>query len=83
MFEVKHVVLPHFAVALKFVATIAAIVESAIFAKTSSIHCSLTLLNNSFCVKTYVPKTANYPLGNILVHQTCQKARMILLKPAV
>ncbi len=48
MFEVKHVVLPHFAVALKFVAMIAVIVESAIFAKTSLVHCSLTLLNNSF-----------------------------------
>jgi hypothetical protein len=27
---------------------IAVIVESAIFAKTSLVHCSLTLLNNSF-----------------------------------
>jgi hypothetical protein len=48
MFEVEHVVLPHFAVALKFIAMIAVIVESAIFAKTSFVHRSLTVLNNSF-----------------------------------
>jgi hypothetical protein len=48
MLEVEHVVLPHFAVALKFIAMIAVIVESAIFAKTSLVHCSPTILNNSF-----------------------------------
>jgi hypothetical protein len=48
MFEVKHVALPHFAVALKFIAMIAVTVESAIFTKTSLVHCSPTLLNNSF-----------------------------------
>jgi hypothetical protein len=48
MFEVKHVALPHFAVPLKFIAMIAVTVESAIFAKTSFVHRSLTILNNSF-----------------------------------
>jgi len=47
MLEVKYVVFPYFAISVQLMATVAVVVESAVFTETWLMHCSPTIVTHS------------------------------------